>query len=108
MQISKNNNDYAPSQLCHIRTTLQYLYAREKAAETTDCQATDERRDRDLLRVDSCLLPLNHPISFSPGTYTVVAGDEWGNLVLSYFVVNASPYTDSTHETNLMTLLMQS
>jgi predicted secreted protein len=27
---------------------------------------------------------------FSPGTYTVVAGDEWGNLALAYFIVAPS------------------
>ncbi|MGD0651943.1 MAG: hypothetical protein ABSA97_12545 [Verrucomicrobiia bacterium] len=27
---------------------------------------------------------------FTPGTYTVAAGDEWGNLAFAYFVVVAS------------------
>jgi hypothetical protein len=30
---------------------------------------------------------LNGLAPFSPGTYTVVAGDEWGNLAFAYFVV---------------------
>jgi len=30
---------------------------------------------------------LNQLIPFKPGTYTVVAGDEWGNLAFAYFVV---------------------
>jgi hypothetical protein len=33
---------------------------------------------------------LNGSTPFSPGTYTVVAGDEWGNLAFAYFVVVAS------------------
>ena len=32
-------------------------------------------------------IKLNQLIPFSPGTYTVVAGDEWGNLAFAYFVV---------------------
>ena len=31
----------------------------------------------------------NQLTPFSPGTYTVVAGDEWGNLVFAYFVLVA-------------------
>jgi hypothetical protein len=33
----------------------------------------------------------NQLTPFSPGTYTVVAGDEWGNLAFSYFTVVAPP-----------------
>jgi hypothetical protein len=33
---------------------------------------------------------LNQLTPFSPGTYTVVAGDEWGNLVFAYFTVVTS------------------
>jgi predicted secreted protein len=32
----------------------------------------------------------NGPTPFSPGIYTVVAGDEWGNLAFAYFVVTPS------------------
>jgi predicted secreted protein len=32
----------------------------------------------------------NMLIPFTPGTYTVVAGDEWGNLAFAYFVVKPS------------------
>jgi len=32
---------------------------------------------------------LNQMAPFSPGIYTVVAGDEWGNLAFAYFVVSA-------------------
>jgi len=32
----------------------------------------------------------NVPIPFTPGTYTVVAGDEWGNLAFAYFAVTSS------------------
>jgi hypothetical protein len=32
---------------------------------------------------------LNQLTPLSPGTYTVVAGDEWGNLVFAYFFVVA-------------------
>jgi len=34
---------------------------------------------------------LNKSTLFTPGTYTVVAGDEWGNLVFAYFTVVAAP-----------------
>ncbi len=33
---------------------------------------------------------LNRLTPFTPGTYTVVAGDEWGNLAFAYFVVASS------------------
>jgi hypothetical protein len=32
---------------------------------------------------------LNQLTPFAPGTYTVVAGDEWGNLAFAYFTVVA-------------------
>ncbi len=33
------------------------------------------------------------PTPFTPGAYTVVAGDEWGNLAFAYFAVTASSGT---------------
>ena len=32
---------------------------------------------------------LNQLTPFAPGTYTVVAGDEWGNMVFVYFSVSS-------------------
>ncbi len=31
----------------------------------------------------------NQPVSFAPGRYTVVAGDEWGSLAFAYFTVSS-------------------
>jgi hypothetical protein len=40
--------------------------------------------------------PSSSPSPLGPGTYTVVAGDEWGSLVVAHLTVGAGPGTSST------------
>jgi len=41
---------------------------------------------------------LKEPMPFAPGPYTVVAGDEWGNLAFDHFVVTASSSAPAKYE----------
>jgi len=45
------------------------------------------------------------PTPFAPGSYTIVAGDEWGNLEFAYFVVTSSSngIAEYTYPTSNMT-----